>query len=534
MNKKSVLFYLVLGAVYSLSFAPGPLPSILLPWVQVFALAWLVHKVIKSQSARQAGLIGLLFGLGTFVTGLYWLTISMHYFGGMPMILAIIALIGFSAYLALYPALSAWAMRLLWGTGGHQTVLSPARTIALSLIWASTWTLGEWLRATVLTGFAWLNTAAGQVDGWLSGWSAWVGPYGVTFLTAWTAAVLAVTLANTSAQGGAHFKGTRALPLLIAGVLCALGAVLGQLRISQPIGSPLVIRLVQGDVSQADKFSAAGFTRAMDLYQSLAAHQQDGQPATPDLILLPETVMTRMPHQIPDSVWNVWIHIARDKDAVLMMGSPMPGANAGQYTNSVIAVSGDDHPQALVNGQVSARYDKRHLVPFGEFVPTGFRWFVDMMNIPLGDFSRGAPEQLPITVQTQSIAPNICYEDVFAQELLPAIRQGATILANFSNLGWFGNSVALRQHWQMSRLRAMESQRPMVRSTNTGTSGAIDELGQPIAVLPTMAAGYVDVQIQGQTGLTPYVRTGNAPVLLLCVLVVLLAGLSRARHHSTP
>ena len=530
MNIKQSLFYLVLGAVYSLSFAPDPLPSVLLPWVQVFLLAWLVHKVVTARSTRQAGLIGLLFGLGTFVSGLYWLTISMHYFGGMPMVMAIVALTGFSAYLALYPALSTWSTRFLWGQ--HERVASPQRAVALSLLWASTWTLGEWFRSTLLTGFAWLNTAAGQADGWLSGWSAWIGPYGVTFLTAWIAAALATTLASTSAQGGGHFKGMRAIPLLIAGVLCALGAVLGQWPITQPTGSPLVIRLVQGDVSQTDKFSAAGFTRAINLYQSLAEHQQTGQSTTPDLILLPETVMTRLPHQVPEAVWNAWVRIARDQDAVLMMGSPMPGANKDQYTNSVIAIRGQDHPQALTKGQVSGRYDKQHLVPFGEFVPIGFRWFVDMMNIPLGDFSRGDSKQLPMTVQTQSIAPNICYEDVFGEELLPAVRQGATILANFSNLGWFGNSVALRQHWQMARLRAMESQRPMVRSTNTGMTGAIDEFGQQIAVLPTLSAGYVDVQIQGQSGLTPYVRTGNGPVLLLCTVVVLIAGLRRVRDRK--
>lgn len=528
MSIKSVLFCIALGALYAQSFAPGPLAPFLLPWLNVFVLATLVHLSIRTDSIRSAFKIGGLFGLGTFVTGLYWLVISMNVHGGMPLVLAIVALVLFSTYLALYPALATGLMRFLWRDGKKH--LTPLEIILMASLWAGVWTLTEWLRATILTGFAWLQTAAGQADGWLAGWSAWIGPYGIAFLTAWVAAALAATLANTAAQGSNAFGARQSVALVIAGLLCVAGAFLGQYRFSAPTGDPLVIRLIQGDIDQATKFSPQGFAQAVDIYQSLASHQQEGQSVRPDLILLPETVMTYMPYRVPAQVWESWIRIARDSDAMLLMGGPMPGPSRGSYTNSIFSVTGFDSAASLSNGQVQARYDKQHLVPFGEIVPWGFRWFVDWMNIPLGDFTAGLPDQSPLRIGSQQVAPNICYEDVFAEELLPAVRQGATILANFSNLAWFGDSVALRQHWQMSRLRAMETQRPMVRSTNTGMTGAIGPSGEVIAILPSMVAGYVDVQIQGLSGLTLYARTGNAPVLALSLLI-LGAGLFRRLRH---
>jgi len=214
-----------------------------------------------------------------------------------------------------------------------------------------------------------------------------------------------------------------------------------------------------------------------------------------------------------------------------LMGVPLYDAATGQYTNSVISVKPGEAWQRLAAGDPNHRYDKQHLVPFGEFVPWGFRWFVDLMQIPLGDFTRGRTDQSSFAVNQQRVAANICYEDVFGHELLPAVRQGATILANFSNLGWFGDSVALRQHWQMARFRAIETQRPMLRSTNTGMTGAINEFGQTIAILPAMVAGYVDVQIQGRAGLTPYVRWGDYPFVLLACGILILALFGRRRRQ---
>jgi len=529
LSRKTALLCIGLGGLYSLAFAPDPLPSWSLPWVQVLAIGLLFHLTIRTSDPASAAKTGFLFGIGHFASGLYWLVISMHFYGGMPMPLAIVALFLFCGYLAIYPTLVCYIMKRSW-PGGYPVRSKPVLWLAMT--WASIWTLAEWTRAKLFTGFAWLQTAAGQVESWLSGWSSLIGPYGVCFLTAAVAAIVTITLANSSVQGGSKFNSKHALPILIAGILCAAGSILGQIRYVSPQGEPLIVRLVQGDLDQATKFSPTGFTQALELYQSLARHKSAQQEIDPDLILLPETVMIRFAHQIPPAVWRQWIDIANSHQGTLMMGGPLVGDQPGHYTNSVYAIEAHDDPELLAQGKFSGRYDKQHLVPFGEFVPWGFQWFVDWMNIPLGNFSAGQKQQQPIKIGDQLIAPHICYEDIFAEELLPAIKNNATILANFSNLGWFGNSVALRQHWQMARLRAMETQRPIVRSTNTGITGAIDETGTPIAMLPTMAAGYLDALIQGQAGMTPYARTGNWPILLVSLFFFVLAISGMTRKHS--
>jgi len=197
---------------------------------------------------------------------------------------------------------------------------------------------------------------------------------------------------------------------------------------------------------------------------------------------------------------------------------PLPGEPM-TLTNSVLLFD----RAAFTAGSGPARYDKRHLVPFGEFVPWGFRWFVDLMTIPLGDFGRGADEQPPFAVGQQRIAFNICYEDVFGEELLPALAgtDGATILANVSNIAWFGDSHALPQHLQIARMRTLETARPMIRSTNTGVTAAIDFDGRVLGALPPYQLGSLSVTVQGRSGLTPYARTGNWPVTALSLLILL-------------
>jgi apolipoprotein N-acyltransferase len=227
-----------------------------------------------------------------------------------------------------------------------------------------------------------------------------------------------------------------------------------------------------------------------------------------------------------------------------MMGAALFDRTTGTYTNSVIGIDRTTPLEALTSGHTTQRYDKQHLVPFGEFVPWGFRWFVDLLRIPMGDFNRGSTQQRPFAVGDQHIAPNICYEDVFGEELLPALLSGtlasappsapfagASILANFSNLGWFGDSWALRQHWQMARMRALETSRPMLRATNTGMTGVIDPQGRTLASLPPHRAAVLDISVQGQRGLTPYSSAGNLPILLLTGLILLIAFY---RRHKQP
>jgi len=180
------------------------------------------------------------------------------------------------------------------------------------------------------------------------------------------------------------------------------------------------------------------------------------------------------------------------------------------------------------------RYDKHHLVPFGEFIPFGFRWFVDMMHMPLGDFRRGGPAQAALDVRGVRVAPNVCYEDLFGEEIALSLRhqpQPANVLVNVTNLAWFGDTIALDQHLQISQMRALESGRPMLRATNTGATALVTADGTIAARLPHLTRDALTVQVQGMQGLTPYVRTGNS-VALGAALLVLLGALGHALRNS--
>jgi len=530
------------GALHALSFAPGPMPEWALSPLQLCTMAWLINWVWRAPSGLHAARRAWFFALGNFVVGLYWLTISMHVYGYMPMPLAILALIALSAYLALFASVAAWLTHRMWTTPfALRTpgvgLASATSAIAASLVWASAWTLSEWLRATLFTGFPWLNIGYAHVDSWFAGWASVLGLYGVTFVAAFSAAAIAALVGvRHTTQPSEPAQSKRALVGVIALALALIGMGISQIQWSSPTGAPLVARLVQGNVDQGIKFTSDHLYSVIQEHLRLADTPVPPDSPQPQVVLLPETVMAVFQHQIAPAAWQAWIEIAQRQASTILMGAALYDSRSGDYTNSVIGLNSSTTPQQLADAAMAMRYDKHHLVPFGEFVPWGFRWFVDLMSIPLGDFTRGATTQKPFEINGQRIAPNVCYEDVFGEELLPAVRgrqadhaDGATILANFSNLAWFGNSWALRQHWQMSRMRSIETSRPMLRATNTGATGAIDHQGRRIAELAPNQIGVLDVTVQGQLGLTPYVRVGNGLVLGLAVLVLLCARLRR-RH----
>jgi apolipoprotein N-acyltransferase len=298
----------------------------------------------------------------------------------------------------------------------------------------------------------------------------------------------------------------------------ALGLALAPLEWSRESGEPVRVSLLQGNVPQQMKFDPRHALDAMRAYtRAIAEH-----PA--DLVVLPETAWTVPWSATPESIAQSVVAALREAGAVAAIGMPLPVGAEDDWSllsNSVGAVDS--------NGVVPWRYDKRHLVPFGEFVPAGFRWFVDLMEIPLGDFGRGASLQPALEVRGQRFAFNICYEDLFGDELALPVRAGASILVNVSNIGWFGRSHALPQHLQISRMRSIELARPMLRSTNTGMTAAIDARGRLLAALPPHTDQALTVTLRGATGLTPYARWGNAATL---VTLILIAGMAAALRPS--
>jgi apolipoprotein N-acyltransferase len=502
----AVLTALALGLVHAASFSPLDHWTLaLVALAGLFVLLRVAHARGASPLA-QSGLTAV-FGIGWFGAGLAWLHVSMHVYGGMPSVMAAAAVVLFAAYLSLYPALAV-GLVARWGAA--------RAPVAGALGLAGAWTLGELARGWVLTGFPWLAVGYAQLGGPLDRLAPLVGVHGVGAAAALLAALLAALIPGPGAA-----RGRAGVPAaLLAAVLVAAPLAVPRDAWTRPHGAPLSVRLIQGNVEQDMKFRPE---RAVAAMRDYAQRFVDGQAT---LTLLPEIAWTvpwdRTPPAIAQTVLE---HVARGHALALGVPTILPPAAPGgrpAYANSVLMM----RPGTAVDPYDAAqRYDKHHLVPFGEFVPWGFRWFVDLMTIPLGDFARGAIVQPPFTVGDQRIAFNICYEDLFGEELRLALHgeAGATVLANVSNIAWFGRSHALPQHLAIARMRTLETGRPMVRSTNTGVTAAIDASGRVTAMLEPNTDGVLEVRVQGTTGLTPFVRLGNATALVLSLAAMAVA-----------
>jgi apolipoprotein N-acyltransferase len=488
-----VLIAAALGALFSLACVYTEAW-----WLQLGLLGLLAWRA-AALSPACAALLGSAFGSGWLGAGTWWLFISLHTYGGLPAPMAGIAVAGLAAALSAYLAAAmALFARLRSGNAWFDAPL-----------FAAVWLAAELARGVFFTGFPWVATGYGQIDGPLAALAPWVGVYGVGFVAAAAAALPALAL-RVSARSAL-------LPALVVVVLLAAATV--PARDFTTSAGRLDVTLVQTDVAQDEKFVPERLPDALRWLEA-ALHGARGP-----LVIAPETAIPLLPDQLGPETWARLTQPFRGGAKAMLVGLPLGSYEAG-YTNSAAGVSADS--AALPNGFY--RYDKQHLVPFGEFIPYGFHWFVDMMNIPLGDFARGPRVPPSFAFAGQRIGPNICYEDLFGEEL--ALRfgddaQAPTLLANISNIGWFGDSMAITQHLHISRMRTLELQRPMLRATNTGATVVIDHRGRVTAQLAPFTRGSLDATAEGRIGLTPFARwasrLGLLPLWVLAFLIVLVA-----------
>jgi len=480
----------VLGALQTLAFVhtwAWPLP--------LATLLWLAWRLDGARPGRAAWL-GWCYGTAWLCAGVWWLFISLHRYGGLPAPLAAGAVLALSAALSLYLAAAA-AFYARWRRG----------TGADAALFAALWLLAELARGLIFTGFPWVASGYSQVDAPLAALAPWVGVYGIGALMAG----LVVALLRLLQSRGRQWRAGAALVAIVAAALVAPA------DFTQPAGEMQVV-LLQTNVKQDEKFAVERMP------QTLAWVSRQMLSANADLVLVPETAIPLLPFQLNDFAPGYWEllrqHFAApgpDGPRAALVGVPMGDFDRG-YTNSVAGLSAGP----------AYRYDKWHLVPFGEFIPTGFRWFTELMNIPLGDFSRGVLNPPSFVAAGQRIGPNICYEDLFGEELARRFIDPAsapTVLANISNIGWFGDTAAIPQHLNISRLRSLELQRPMLRATNTGATAVIDHQGVVTAQLAPHTQGVLQAAVQGRDGVTPFAwwaaRWGLWPLILVALAVAL-------------
>lgn len=478
---------LALGAGLPLSFAPFAFW-----WAAPLLFAGL-FLLLDAGSIRERAWHAFSFGFGSFTAGTWWLYISIHDFGGLAGPIAGSVVLLLILIMGLYHV--AWILLC-------SLVRCEQRGWRFLAVLPAGWTLIEWLRGWLFSGFPWLSVGYGQIDGPLAAWAPLLGVHGISLLVLLGAGALAVLVTGT-------FR-ARLAGLSVLGLLAAGTAVLGGQQWTTPLGEPLQVALVQGGITQDRKWLAEELESTMALYSDLTIGLVEA-----DLIIWPEAAIPALAHEVEDYL-TAFDELAKARRQTIVLGILTYEFDTDAFYNSLLMIG-----QRAEKG--AGLYNKRHLVPFGEYFPVpGFiRNMLRLMNLPYQDINAGAPRQSPLQMPGVALAPTICYEDVFGAELrsfLPA----AGLLVNVSNDAWFGDSIAPHQHLQMARFRALETGRYMLRSTNTGITAVIDEQGRVVSRGKQFGVAVVSAAAQPRTGATPWVRFGNVPVLAVCGLLLLL------------
>lgn len=459
----------------------------------IASLIGLFYLWQTTNSAKHAALIGFMYGLGLFGIGIYWIYISLHDFGSMPWWMASFSTFVLCAFLSLFPA----------------TVGALSKRVNYSLLSIPVfWALSEWIRSWIFTGFPWLTVGYSQVPhSPLVGYLPVIGVYGVSFILVFIAGLIAYLLAKPK-QSLMWKRSVIAILLFI----WIGGSLLNLVEWTQPINGPTSVALLQGNISQDIKWSPEIADQTLKTYMEMTLASKA------KLIIMPETALPMLANQIPSQYVQALKNHALNNQGDILIGAVEGIAGAtksdpDQYFNSMLSIGS-------ANTQT---YRKSHLVPFGEFIPLKqvFGWiYQDWLNIPLSDLSRGGLEQKPMDIAGQKVAVNICYEDVFGEEIIRQLPQ-ATLLVNASNDAWYGESLAAYQHMQFSQARAIETGRVMLRATNTGATAMIDPHGEIVAHAPHFSKTTLTVDAQGYTDRTPYVRWGNWPLIILLIAVTI-------------
>ena len=477
------LIALLAGAVSVLAYAPfGQSWLMPLSWGLLYALL-----CRRQPGTGRAFLLGWAWGIGAMFAGLCWLVVALHRYGGIAGWLSVLLILLLSVALALYQGIFAAVFARL---GGHLRGTRP-------LLAAACWVGSELLRGQLFPSFPWLLIGYTQTPpSPLAGWAPVLGVYGVSFMLALASAALVDVLLDRAVW-------RRSLAWIV--VPCLAGFGLHFIVWTHPVGAPVRVALVQTNVAQDEKWRPELAEEWLKLNLDLVITN----PA--QITVLPESSLPMLEESLPDGYLEAVGAAARRNGGDAILGMFTRDAQGGIY-NSVVSFGQSP----------SQHYSKNHLVPFGEYKPYGFGWFFDLASIPMANQTPGGDHQPLLQLAGQQVAMNICYEDVFGEELRRALPQ-ATLMVNVSNLAWYGDSHAQPQHLQMSRMRALESGRPQLRATNTGMTGIVMPDGSVAQVLAPFTRGAVTADVRGYQGETPFVWWGDYPLKIVCAGLVLWA-----------
>jgi apolipoprotein N-acyltransferase len=481
-TSRGILF--LLGCLMTTAFAPFGmsllLPVLLLPLLYVYL----------SVSPRDAGWLSFYFGFGLFLSGTYWIYISVVIFGEAPAWIALVLMLGLVLIMSTYFFAAGWLIsRFARGEPWLLLLAVPA-----------TWVLIEWLRGWVLTGFPWLAVGYSQVDSLVAGWAPLIGVYGVSFMAMLSTTAILVAIMTQGPQRAIAVT-VFVLPLLSGGVLKAF-------EWTEPAGPPVKSTIVQAGISQSEKWLPERLRPTLDFYRAAAQ-----QAFESEIVVWPEVAIPSLDDRVENYIQALQADTRGTGRSILFGILELDDSREERKIyNSVMLVAGDRRQT----------YRKRHLVPFGEYfpVPPRVREWMRMMSLPHNDLAAGDDVQpLLEAANGEKLAVAICYEDAYGAEQLYALPD-ASILVNVSNDAWFGDSIAPHQHLEIARMRSLEVGRAAIRATNTGISAFISHTGKILDSGAQFDAVVMSMAVQPRQGSTPYARTGNLPVLGLCLLIL--------------
>ena len=485
------LLAIILGAIGTFAYSPFDI------WILAFASAAGLVWSATLANKKTALWATFAWSISYFCTGVNWVSVSMTQFGGVPTIVSYIAVFLLACYLAIY--------NLLFSVISYKLKLN--NPFALAAIFTFT----EYLRGVVFTGFPWLQFGYSLIDSPFAGVAPILGVEGLTFLVIVVSGYLVKIIKQEN----------KTVPsLTVLAVILGLSFATRFIQFVQidDEKQPLVASLVQGNIEQKMKWDPQHFNHSVRTYEQLILPLLGNS----ELIILPESAIPALENQISPLLGSL-DRLARQHGSEIIIGTLYQNEQEELFNSSVLL--GEKEREYALHG--NHRYNKHHLVPFGEYVPFGsvLDWMREVFILPI-NLSQGSFVQPSFLAKNNRFNMAICYEIIFGDQLQQNQKsQNSDYLLTITNDAWFGSSIGPWQHFQMARMRALELGKPLLRAANTGITAIVDANGKVVEQLPQFTADVLTATIVPTIGDTPFKQLGHWLIYsfsLFCVIASLL------------